>query len=86
MTKGVDGPLPCLRVAYSLDVEVGYRRRHIMSDPRETLTEETPESPEDFKKRQLTEVGGTVQADPKPRVLTEELPEEEDEDPETLLG
>jgi len=57
-----------------------------MTDPRDMLTEETPESPEDFKKRQLTEVGGTTQADPKPRVLTEDLPEEEEPGPETLLG
>ena len=59
-----------------------------MPDPRDMLTEETPESPQDFKKRQLTEVGGTVQADATPRVLTETLPvtEDEDEEPTTLLG
>jgi len=59
-----------------------------MPDPRDMLTEETPESPQDFQKRQLTEVGGRVQADPTPRVLTETLPVDEDEDerPKTLLG
>jgi hypothetical protein len=52
------------------------------------LTEEIPESPKDFQQRQLTEVGGTVQADSSPRVLTETLPVDEDEEegPETLLG
>jgi len=57
-----------------------------MSDTRKVLTEETPESHQDFQKRQLTEVGGTIQHDPKPRVLTEDLPEDEDEAPQTLNG
>ena len=60
-----------------------------MADPRDMLTEETPESPQDFQKRQLTEVGGRIQADSTPRVLTETLPVEEDEEedkPATLLG
>lgn len=57
-----------------------------MSDPREILTEEVPESPEDFKKRQLTEVGGAVQHSPQPRVLTEDDPEEEEQAPQTLTG
>ena len=48
-----------------------------MTDPRKTLTEEIPETPKDFQDRQLTEVGGAIQADRKP--LTEELPQEEDE-------
>jgi hypothetical protein len=57
-----------------------------MTDPRKTLTEEIPENPQDFKDRQLTEVGGQIQADAKP--LTEVLPIEEDQDegPRTLLG
>jgi len=57
-----------------------------MPDPRDMLTEETPESPADFKQRQLTEVGGSVQHAPQPKVLTEDLPEEEDEAPKTLNG
>jgi len=57
-----------------------------MSDPQNMLTEETPESPADFKQRQLTEVGGSAQHAPQPRVLTEDLPEEEDEAPRTLNG
>jgi len=54
-----------------------------MTDPRKTLTEEIPETPEDFKSRQLTEVGGQVKADPS--VITETLPLEEDEDGKQLL-
>lgn len=59
-----------------------------MNDPRKILTEETPESQQDFNRRDLTEVGGHVQAQPKPQTLTETLPIEEDEDqqPRTLLG
>jgi hypothetical protein len=57
-----------------------------MTDPRENLTEETPETAEDFKKRRLTEVGGTIKSAPQQRVLTEELPEEEPPRPSTLLG
>jgi len=48
-----------------------------MSDERETLTEETPETKDDFKKRRLTEVGGTTKAAGEKRLLTEDLPEEE---------
>lgn len=58
-----------------------------MPDPRKQLTEEIPETPEDFKNRQLTEVGGEIQADR--RQITEDLPQEEDEDDggrRTLLG
>jgi len=57
-----------------------------MTDPRKSLTEEIPESPQDFKDRQLTEVGGEIQASAKK--LTEDLPITEDEDdaPKTLLG
>ncbi len=60
-----------------------------MPDQRDMLTEETPESPSDFQKRQLTEVGGVTQAASDPRILTETLPVTEDEDedePKTLLG
>ena len=59
-----------------------------MSDPREILTEETPESPEDFKKRQLTEVGGAVQHDPRQMLLFEDDPDEEKDKqtPQTLMG
>jgi hypothetical protein len=59
-----------------------------MTDPRDMLTEETPENPADFRKRQLTEVGGTTHVEATPRVLTETLPvtEDEDEEPRTLLG
>jgi len=57
-----------------------------MPDPRDMLTEETPESPADFKQRQLTEVGGVAQHAPQPKVLTEDLPEEEDDAPQTLTG
>ena len=57
-----------------------------MTDPRKMLTEETPESPEDFKKRQLTEVGGAIQHNPQQRVLTEDLPEDEETGPTTLTG
>jgi hypothetical protein len=49
-----------------------------MTDPRKSLTEETPESPQDFSDRQLTEVDGEIKADRQP--LTEDLPQEEDED------
>ena len=57
-----------------------------MTDPRKTLTEEIPENPQDFKDRQLTEVGGQIQASAK--TLTEDLPiaEDEDDSPKTLLG
>lgn len=58
-----------------------------MTDPRKNLTEEIPETPQDFKDRQLTEVDGEIQADRRP--LTEDLPQEEDEDSQgrrTLLG
>lgn len=57
-----------------------------MTDPRDLLTEEVPESPEDFKKRQLTEVGGETRTNPGQRVLTEDLPEDEEEGPQTLNG
>lgn len=57
-----------------------------MSDPRKILTEETPESAGDFQKRELTEVGGEIRTAPAPRVLTEDLPEEEEEGPKTLNG
>lgn len=57
-----------------------------MSDPRKVLTEETPESHQDFQKRQLTEVGGSIQHNPEPRVLTEDLPEDEEVGPQTLMG
>lgn len=58
-----------------------------MPDPRKQLTEEIPETPEDFKNRQLTEVGGEIKADR--QQITEDLPQEEDEDSHgrrTLLG
>lgn len=58
-----------------------------MPDPRKNLTEETPETPQDFKDRQLTEVDGEIVADR--REITEDLPQEEDEDGQgrkTLLG
>ena len=57
-----------------------------MTDPREILTEETPESPVDFKKRQLTEVGGETRHAPAQKVLTEDLPEDEESEPQTLNG
>lgn len=57
-----------------------------MSDPREVLTEETPESKDDFKKRRLTEVGGLTKVANEKRVLTEDLPEEEQPRSGTLLG
>lgn len=57
-----------------------------MTDPRKTLTEEIPESPQDFSDRQLTEVDGQIKASAK--TLTEDLPitEDEDDQPKTLLG
>ncbi len=57
-----------------------------MTDSRTSLTEEIPESPQDFEDRQLTEVDGKIQASAKK--LTEDLPitEDEDEAPKTLLG
>lgn len=58
-----------------------------MTDPRKQLTEEIPETPEDFKNRQLTEVGGEIKADRS--TITEDLPQEEDEEGgerKTLLG
>jgi hypothetical protein len=57
-----------------------------MSNPRDLLTEEVPESPQDFKKRELTEVGGEIRHDPSQRVLTEDLPEDEEKGPQTLTG
>jgi hypothetical protein len=57
-----------------------------MNDPRKTLTEEIPETPQDFQDRQLTEVGGQTKA---PKPLTETIPIEEDEEDgtrRTLLG
>ncbi len=57
-----------------------------MSDERETLTEETPETQADFKKRRLTEVGGTTKAANEKRLLTEDLPEEEKPRAGTLYG
>jgi hypothetical protein len=53
---------------------------------RENLTEETPESPEDFRKRQLTEVGGATKHNPQKRVLTEDLPEEDQPKPGLIYG
>jgi len=58
-----------------------------MTDPRKTLTEETPENQKDFADRGLTEVKGQIKADPS--VITETLPIEEDEEDgtrRTLLG
>jgi hypothetical protein len=57
-----------------------------MTDPRKTLTEEIPENPTDFSDRNLTEVDGQIKASAK--TLTEDLPitEDEDDQPETLLG
>lgn len=57
-----------------------------MTDPREVLTEETPETKEDFQKRRLTEVGGQTKASNPKRVLTEDLPEDEQPRSGTLLG
>lgn len=54
-----------------------------MTDPRKQLTEEVPESPEDFEGRKLTEVEGQIQA---VETLTEDLPEDEDSGKQTLLG
>ena len=57
-----------------------------MTDPRKQLTEEIPETPQDFQDRQLTEVDGKTKA---VKPLTETLPMEEDEDEgtrKTLLG
>ena len=58
-----------------------------MTDPRDLLTEETPESAQDLNKLQLTEVGGRTQVSSNSRILTVTLPTmEEDEEPTTLLG
>lgn len=57
-----------------------------MTDPRRILTEETPESQADFQQRNLTEVGGTIQTAQPQQILTEDLPEEENTQPGTLLG
>jgi hypothetical protein len=57
-----------------------------MTDPRQILTEENPESKQDFQQRQLTEVGGVVRSAPTPQVLTEDLPEEEEVGPQNLNG
>jgi hypothetical protein len=57
-----------------------------MSDERETLTEETPETKDDFKKRRLTEVGGATKAANEKRLLTEDLPEEEQPKAGNLYG
>lgn len=59
-----------------------------MTEPKKMLTEEQPESPQDYSGRQLTEVGGATQASQPQRILTETLPTDEDEDsqPQTLLG
>ena len=57
-----------------------------MTEPREMLTEETPESPEDFRQRQLTELNGATRLRAQQKVLTEDLPEEEQIGPSTLLG
>lgn len=59
-----------------------------MTDPkRKMLTEEMPESPQDFERRQLTEVNGQIQVAPSPRrYLTEDLPQEEDLQEESPLG
>ena len=52
-----------------------------MTDPRRTLTEEMPENPQDFQQRQLQEVGGQIQAAPNPpRLLTEDLPQEDEDE------
>jgi len=55
-----------------------------MTDPRQILTEENPESKQDFQKRQLTEVGGVMQSAPATQILTEDLPEEEEEGAQNL--
>lgn len=57
-----------------------------MNDPRQMLTEETPESPKDFASRRLTEIDGAIQHSPQTRVLTEDLPEDEEDAPRTLMG
>lgn len=49
-------------------------------DPRKTLTEEVPESPADFRDRNLTEIDGKITVAPA-RVLTE-VPFDEDEEEE----
>lgn len=56
-------------------------------NPKKLLTEENPETPQDFQRRQITEVGGAIQISNPQRVLTE-VPMEEDEEqgPQTLLG
>jgi len=57
-------------------------------DPKKMLTEETPETTQDYASRNLTEVGGETQVSKPQRVLTEDLPQEEDEDenPKNLQG
>lgn len=56
-----------------------------MPDPRESLTEEMPESPRDYKARRLVEIDGVIQLDK--QALTEDLPQEEESSgPQTLLG
>ena len=55
-------------------------------DNRKNLTEETPETQQDFNKRNLTEVGGEIRVAQPQRVLTEDLPEEDEPTPKTLEG
>jgi hypothetical protein len=45
---------------------------------KKLLTEEMPETPKDLKQRQLSEIEQCAR--PKKRLLTEDLPQEEEED------
>ena len=58
-----------------------------MTDPKQ-LTEEMPETNEDLKARGLILDSGGLQAAPGQRILTEDLPQEEDEEtgPRTLAS
>ena len=56
-------------------------------DPKKLLTEEMPETPADLDQRQLNETPHACSCGQK-KILTEDLPQEEDEDekPRPLTG
>lgn len=56
-----------------------------MTTPKQ-LTEETPESPQDLDSRNLILAGsGDIRTDSEQKILTEELPQEEDESPSARI-
>lgn len=51
-----------------------------MNDPKQ-LTEEMPETPTELSNRGLILASGDIQPDKDQKIMTEDLPQEEDEEP-----